>query len=109
MAAIQHSVHPDFFGILQGLFTLLIGLLFVGAIIRWAGTRKTDPERRVRGDMALLFALGLVGMVGAQVRSRYLEGTIEFWVGTAALLPVGVGVLLLLRRLLRYYREAGGK
>lgn len=83
------------------------GALLSWSVLRWRGTDSQHREYTVRRDMAVLAALLLVGSVADAARSGFPERAPAFIVISVALLPVAVGALWLVFRLVRAYRRLG--
>jgi hypothetical protein len=87
------------------LLTLSIALLIWSAL-RWKGTPQFHPEYGVRRDTAILFALLLLGVVGDAVRVRYPDVSIPFLAISLGLIPIAIGAVAVLIRLIKEYRLA---
>jgi len=87
------------------LLTLSVVLL-IWAFARWKGTPEFHPEYGVRRDSALLFILLVAAVIGDAARTRFPDVSMPFLLISLGLIPIAVGAVVLLVRLIKAYRQA---
>ena len=89
---------------------LVSGLvLLFWATLRWSRCSREDVEYSSRRDMALLSVLLLLGVVGDSIRTRLSDVSVPYRALSIGLLPIAVGAVTLLIRLIREYRRLHGR
>ena len=85
--------------------------LLAWAAIRWKSSPSWHPEYGVRRDITLILVLLLAAVAGDAVRGQFREGSAGFLISSIVLIPVAIGALALLFRLIKAYRvaHAGGE
>ena len=80
--------------------------LLVWSLARWKRTPDYHPEYSVRRDTALLFILLVAGVAGDAARIRFPDVSMPFLLISLCLIPVAVGAVVLLVRLIKAYRRS---
>ena len=80
--------------------------LFIWAVVRWKSCAPLDPEYGPRREMTLLFALLIAGVVGDALRAKFPDGSPGFLLSSVLLIPVALGALVILFRMVSVYQRS---
>ncbi len=86
-------------------FLSVVGVLLIGAIVRRQSTSLNDSEFSARHETVNLLAALFVGAAVLLVQSRFALNTPPFYVCAVLLVPIVFVALVILKRLLRAYRQ----
>ncbi len=90
---------------LYWIFLVVVGVLMIGAVVRWQSTPPTDPDYAARQEtFHLLVALFLSAAI-LLVQTRFALNSPPFYVCDIVLVPIIGVAFVILWRLYRVYRQ----
>ncbi len=86
-------------------FLGVVGVLMIGAVVRWQSTAETDPEFAARQETFHLLGVLFLSAAILLVQTRFPLNSPPFYVCYIILVPLIGVAFVILRRLYRVYRQ----